>query len=86
MSYHVLWLPAAEQELARIWLNAADRSAVTSASNRMDRRLQSNPEDEGESRPNDQRIAFESPLGILFKVETASRRVLVIHVWRYELK
>jgi hypothetical protein len=77
MKYRVLWLAAAEQELAQIWLNAADRSAVTSASNRIDRRLQSNPEDEGESRPNGQRIVFETPLGVLLQknVENRTKRL-----------
>jgi hypothetical protein len=48
--------------------------AVTSASIRIDRRLQSIPEDEGESRASDQRITFETPLGVLFQLDTDLRR------------
>jgi mRNA-degrading endonuclease RelE of RelBE toxin-antitoxin system len=81
MKYSVIWLPAAEQELARIWLNATDRNAVSNASNLIDRRLQTNPENVGESRSNDQRITFEEPLAVLFQVVPDDVRVWVIHVW-----
>jgi hypothetical protein len=36
MNYAVRWLPAAEQELAALWLNSARRSSVTQAAHRLD--------------------------------------------------
>ena len=43
MSYTVVWKPAAEQELARLWTDADDRSAVTAADDEIDRLLKSAP-------------------------------------------
>jgi len=50
MSYTVIWKPAAEDELAQIWTEAADRTAVATAANRIDQLLKSHPHDQGESR------------------------------------
>lgn len=50
MKYTVLWKPAAEEELTRIWLAAVDRAEATAAANRMERLLQRNPDTLGESR------------------------------------
>src|SRR5262245_48226683 len=36
MIYTIVWLPTAEAELAQIWLDAADKNAVTQAANRID--------------------------------------------------
>jgi hypothetical protein len=43
MKYTVGWKPSAEQELARLWLSAPVRAAVTAAANRIDALLGSNP-------------------------------------------
>ena len=39
MNYDVFWIPAAEQELAAIWLASDDRNAVTLAAHRLEERL-----------------------------------------------
>jgi hypothetical protein len=83
MSYTVEWLPDAEQELAAIWLGAADHTAVTSAAHRIDTRLLADPEHEGESRSLGQRILFDKPLGVLYQVDAGRRHVDVIHVWAF---
>jgi hypothetical protein len=83
MKYLVDWLPDAEQELADLWLNAADRSVITQAAYSIDQRLQDDPETAGESRPNDRRILFGPPRGVIFRVHQDSRRVEVHHVWRF---
>ncbi len=49
----------------------------------IDQLLESNPEEVGESRPEGRRIAFVSPLGVLFRLKTASV-VEVLHVWLFE--
>jgi hypothetical protein len=43
MRYTVTWLPSAQNELANIWNQAADRQAVTDASNFIDRWLRRSP-------------------------------------------
>jgi len=82
MSYVVTWLPDAEQELARIWLTAADRAHVTEAADWIDQQLKSDPVDAGESRPNGRRILVAAPLGIIFRVDELDRRVVISHVWQ----
>jgi hypothetical protein len=83
MKFTVNWLPASESELAELWLNAPERDSVSRAAHIIDQLLESNPEEVGESRPEGRRIAFVSPLGVLFRLKTASV-VEVLHVWRFE--
>lgn len=83
MTYAVAWLPDAEQELAAIYMNASDPSAISQASNLIDYRLARNPAQEGESRPNGRRILLVSPLGVIFRVSEDDRLVTVSHVWTY---
>jgi hypothetical protein len=83
MRYTVLWVPRAEQELADIWTNAADRDAVTRAAHEIDQRLQRDAPNQGDSRPAGRRILFVPPLGVIFKVEELDRIARVYHVWRY---
>jgi len=79
--FDVVWSTNAENELAAIWLDPSWRAAATRASQLIDERLERNADDEGESRPGNHRIAFESPLGALFHIDEASKRVTVVHVW-----
>jgi hypothetical protein len=39
MNYTVVWVPSAEQELAALWMAAADRDAVTRAAHEIDQQL-----------------------------------------------
>jgi hypothetical protein len=83
MTYTVIWLPAAEEELAAVWLDAQYQAAVTRASELLDRRMQAQGPDCGESRPDGRRIDFEWPLGVLFRVDDARKTVTVSHVWLF---
>jgi hypothetical protein len=47
MKWEVIWLPDAEQELARVWLNAPDRNVVTRSAHLIDVELQNDPERAG---------------------------------------
>ena len=38
MKYTVIWKPTAEAELARLWLNATDRAAVTAGVKKIENR------------------------------------------------
>ncbi len=84
MNWTVVWLPAAENELATIWMAAADRNAVTAASARLDRRLARRGLRVGESRGSDNRIAFAAPLAVLFRVDRTARTVTVGQVWAFD--
>jgi hypothetical protein len=81
VSYTVLWTREAEQELAAIWMSAADRATITEAARFLDCALIRNPSSVGESRPKAQRIAYCLPLGIRFQVFEPDRLVKVVSVW-----
>jgi plasmid stabilization system protein ParE len=76
----VLWKPAAEQELARIWTGAANRNAVSAAAEEIDRLLRADPLKQGESRSGAMRVLFIDPLGIFFHVAESDRIVSVVRV------
>ena len=81
MTYTVVWKPAAEEELARMWTDAFDRSAITMAADAIDQLLKSDPLAQGESRSGAIRIVFIHPLGMFFHVEEQDRIVSVLRVW-----
>ncbi len=83
MNYGVRWSPAAEQELAALWLDSTQRQAVTRAAHVIDQLLQVDAHEQGESREGDTRILIESPLVVLFHVFQAERQTLVVRVWKY---
>jgi len=82
MNHTVVWKPAAEQELASIWNESADRADVTVAANTIDRLLRTSPQDQGESRSGITRIMFVHPLGVIYDVQQEDRLVSVLRVWR----
>ena len=80
MKYTVTWLPDADQELADLRLNAADRDAVSQAANAIERCLRKDPLQTGESRSAATRIAFLPPLAFLFHVADDDRLVEIVIV------
>jgi hypothetical protein len=74
MNYTVIWDSDAEQELAALWLDPAQRAAVTRAANEIDQRLQADAPNQGESRPHGRRITFVRPLGVYSSSSTRKRQ------------
>lgn len=81
MNFNVVWTPAAEQELAAVWLAAEDRTAITTAATNIDRRLQRNPETLGDARFDTVRSFAFPPLGVDFEVLIHDHLVYVLSVW-----
>lgn len=83
--FQVVWDPNALDELAAAWLRADStvRQAITDAVQAIDHQLESFPDQQGESRADNQRILFHAPLGIVFEVDVQSHLVWVIHTWSY---
>jgi hypothetical protein len=69
-----------------LWTNAAQRQRVTDAANEIDRRLATDPSNEGESRDRGRRMTFVAPLGVIFRVLPEQRVVVVIAVWQFRTK
>lgn len=83
MTYNVVWVPHAERKLTSIWLQSPRRGMITLAANELDRSLRFHPDQVGESRDGNRRIAFETPLAIEFEVIEADRLVRVLVVWEF---
>ena len=65
MRYTVTWVPAAQDELARIWMNAADRNQITRAAALIDRILGSDPTRRAVPEGDEYRLVVR-PLAVLF--------------------
>jgi hypothetical protein len=76
--------PVARDDLASIWLSAADPQAVADAADEIDRVLAHNPLDAGESRGDSSRIIIEWPLTVLFDVhpDDALVSLFAVFYWR----
>jgi hypothetical protein len=83
MSYRVLWVPVAEEELAQLWMEAAERDRISGAADEIDSRLARTPADEGESRGPGRRILLVPPLGVTFEVIFDDLLVRVLDVWEF---
>jgi hypothetical protein len=82
MKYRVTFLKVADQELADIWLNAADRTAVTIASFQLQQLLELRPLKAGESRGSSvNRTVINPPLAFDYEVIEDDKKVRVVHVW-----
>jgi hypothetical protein len=82
MNYTVIWVPLAENDLAAVWLAAADRAAVTRAAHQLDQDLARNPFGRGVRRDASvNRTAVELPLGIDYEVIEDDKLVRVLRVW-----
>ncbi len=83
MTFTVVWTRPAENELAAVWLAAADRAAVTAAAARMDAELARDGDQAGESRDPGVRVLLIEPLGVLLTVPAGARTVYVFRAWGY---
>jgi plasmid stabilization system protein ParE len=79
MPYTVVWLPTAQNELARIWLQAPDKQRVTAAANRIDQMLASAASSLGQAHGSRRRV-FIAPLEVIFQVSPDDCLVEVIRV------
>ena len=82
MTYTVIWQPTAQDQLTDLWTAAPDRAAVAEAADRIDVVLARRPLDTGESRAGDDRIVFDRPLAVTFRVDVERGVVLVLSVGR----
>jgi hypothetical protein len=82
VNYTVIWKPAAHAELTELWLEASNRSDLTSAANKIDQLLKRDPHSQGESRSGSIRVMFVDPVGVFFDIREQDRIVAVLSVWR----
>jgi hypothetical protein len=78
--YTVIWLEAALEELATLWMNTVDRDGVTTAAHVVDQELAEDPDRKGvEKDPGIRRLTV-SPLLVLYTVREPDRIVEVTSV------
>lgn len=82
MNYRVVWPKETLDELAAAWLSAADRNAVTAASNQLDQDLAHDPYAVGIPIISSQkRSASEPPIAVVFEIVEDDKKVRVLRVW-----
>lgn len=81
MRYSVACTPAADGQLAAIWITARNRDAVTAAALEIENALADGPLTVGESREGNLRILFVEPLGVRYIVEPEDLRVVIVQFW-----
>jgi hypothetical protein len=81
MRYTVVWRETALQQLARIWMDSADREAVNLAVDAIDAELLNDPDQRGDDYYGDRYVLFPL-LWALYRVYSADRMVHVLQVGR----
>ena len=81
MRYAVVWRETALQQLATIWIDAADREAVNRAVDEVDAELASDPDQKGDDYFGD-RYVLNAVLWALFHVYPDDMLVHVLQVGR----
>jgi hypothetical protein len=82
MTWTVVWNADVQNDLASLWLNALDRSAVRDAADAIDVVLRYDPYSNSEARDGATRVLFRPPLAIAYDVNDDDRLVTVWAVWR----
>jgi len=77
----VIWISAAEQDLAAVWLGAIDRDAVTAASHAIDLLLQEDADTVSQPLYDTVRTVVVPRLGVEFDVDRNAATVFVLSVW-----
>ncbi|CAN5354175.1 hypothetical protein BH11PLA2_BH11PLA2_19730 [soil metagenome] len=84
MTFDVIWLDSAKNDISELWFNSRDQNEIMTAAETLQERLCNNPHNEGESREEyAERIAFEPPLQVIYRVYVQKHRVLIRRVARF---
>ncbi len=85
MNYTVKWVKRALDQLAAVWMAAADRAAVTAASHRLEQEIAADPS--GRGLPRGLPVvytAIELPLGIEYEIVEKDKKVRILRLWSLE--
>lgn len=82
MSYIVYWTVVALDELATVWMAAADRNAAAAAAHQLEQEIAADPYGRGLFRASSANYtAIDLPLGIEFDVIEDDKTVRILRVW-----
>ena len=82
MKREVRFTDEADQQLAAIWMAASDRDDVTAAANRIEATLKRDPLGAAEARGEGDRILFNAPLVVFYRLDPISGDVWVVSMDR----
>ncbi len=80
--FRVEWEVQADDQLAEIWTDSADRQAITKSAHEIDRILERDPENAGIEISEGLRKLKVGPLVVTFSVDSSARMVEVARVRR----
>jgi hypothetical protein len=80
MRFTVIWSQVAQNQLAELWMNATDQSAVTRASHRIDQLLAIDPDQQGDDFYGDWLLVVP-PLQVVYRIVTDDMQVVIDWVW-----
>ncbi len=80
MKYTVVSTPLADQQLAKIWLDALDQQGVSDAYNYIESRLKNNAHLLGRLHPSGWRVLAQPPLIVSFMVSEDDRLAKIISI------
>jgi hypothetical protein len=80
LKWTVVWLPAAEHELANLWLKSSDRRAIAEAADWLDHALKHDPEHVGKRTGDGWFLTHRDPLAVAYKVIPDDCMVRVLQV------
>ncbi len=80
MSLQVVWVPRALDQLAALCVSGLSRERVSDAADEAERRIEADPHGAGESRALDERVLFQPPLVVRWRVAPSVGRVFVVSV------
>lgn len=84
MKYRVFWSPHAENRLEVLLQDLSARPQLAKAAREIDRNLSIDPVGFGETRYENVRVGFSTPLGIQYEVLGDVSSVIVYDVWRID--
>jgi hypothetical protein len=85
MTFRVLWVQGALDDMATLWINADSRTRadITRAAHGLEKQLAKDPFAICESRDPGEWVCFCDPLGLLVEIDSSLKIVWILSVWRF---
>ncbi len=78
--FTIVWLKGVQRDLAELWMDHFDRSAVAAAANNIDLALAYDPSTQGGELREGLRFLIVPPLRVLYSVNEGDRMVEVVRI------
>lgn len=82
MKHYVFWMPHADEKVQQLLSESEDPATTILVVREIENWLKWNPQEFGESRYDNVRVAFMAPLGVQFEILEDPPTIIVMNVWR----